>query len=223
LSAPPKDVAPSDLWLKLTQRPRPKTVVPFPSKDKTIGGESIGDVALWVLTESELHSVRANADKVAKEFCGATSKSGDLGYEDAYRNEAVFQLVCIACRNPSNLSQPAFVHPKLARQILTTDEIAQLAMAYNAFRLESGPLVSEMTAEEMEAWLQVLREGGSRVPLARLSGEALSDLVMFLVSKLTPSTGTGSAGSPPGEPSPEPPHLKGSDLVDRTELERAQE
>ncbi len=215
---PPKSVPETELWRKLSQRPRPSTVVDFPARR---GEESPGKLALRVLTESELDYCRGAAETVAKEFCGKEGKAGDLGYEDVYRQELALQLICFAARDPADNDVPIFPLPKHARQKLTTDELAQLVQSYHYFRAESGPLLYELTADEMEAWIQVLVKGGSRVPLARCSGEALTDLVMFLVSKLGNSpTDSGSAGSPPGESStptpPSPP--KGEELVDREEL-----
>jgi hypothetical protein len=201
---PPKDIEPSALWLALTTRPRPHTIIDFPASKIPGGGnaQSPGKLALWVLTERELHDCRANAERAAKEMLkDGDAKVGSLGYEDIYRNELVFELVYCACRDAQDLTRPAFLHPKLARNILTTDEVAVLLDAYSLFRAESGPVVSEMTEAEMEAWIRMLQEGGSRVPLAKLSGEAKSDLILLLVKNR--STATGSAGSPPDAPSSE--------------------
>ncbi len=192
MSGPPKNVEPSALWVKLTERPRPMKFIDFPSK-----GGSPGKLALRILTESELHVCRANATNTAKELLGGESRSGDMGYEDIYRNELAVQLVTVGCRAaeyPDGMI-PAFPSAKDARKKLTSDEFAVLAMAYKAFQVESGPILSELTKDEMEAWIKLLQEGGSRVPLAHLSGEAQTDLIMFLVSMLpTSQTASGSAG-----------------------------
>ena len=61
-----------------------------------------------------------------------------------------------------------------------------------------------MTVPTMDAWIRRLQEGASGVPLAQLSLEALRDLLMHSVSLLATSpTGSGSAGSPPPESSPD--------------------
>jgi hypothetical protein len=211
MSGPPKDADPSELWQKLTERPRPTCDFQFPGKDKN--GNPLPPAKLWVLREAELHACRANASKVAKEMVGEAGKVGDLGYEEIYRNEMATEMVALCVRAHDDPTFPGFPSAKAVRQRLTTDEIALIAGAYTQFRVESGPMISELTPVEMEAWLKVLQEGASRVPLARCSGEALSDLVMFLVSKIaTPSTDTGSAGSPPSESSP-----PASELVDDSE------
>lgn len=201
----PSEKEGSALWQKLSQRPRPTTRYAFPSKP---GTESPGDVLLQVLTEDELHAVRSNAQRTATaKLLDGAPKGGEtnLGYEDIYRNELQVELVAMAARDPDSPMFPAFPSAKHARQKLTSDEFAVLAVAYAQWRLECGPVLSEVTEGELEGWLKVLMAGASRLPLAHLSGEALIDLVLFLASRLrASSSATGSAGSPPGESSTEP-------------------
>lgn len=215
---PPRNVQPSELWQKLSERPRPTSApIDFPVKS---GTKSPGQVVLRVLTESETHYCRAAADKVAKGFLGGDAKPGDLGYDDIYRNEFAVELLMLACRHPQHPEMGIFPSAEAARGKMTEDEIAALVQAYNLFRMDSGPLLSELTVPEMEAWIKVLREGAQRAPLARLSGEALSDLVMYLVSQTGSSpTGSGSAGSPPAGSSTEPVPPPASELVGGAELD----
>ena len=193
MSGPP-NVEPSELWMALEKRPRPSKLIPFPVR---AGEESPGQLALVVLTESERHQARANAGAVARELCPGASPN-DAAYLDVYRSELAIQLVVLACRNPKDeqLRFSTFPTAKHARQVLTTDEFTQLALAYDQFRTECGPVISELTPDECEAWLKALTEGAGRVPLVQHSGEALIDLVMFLVSRIQ-SMGISSAGSPP--------------------------
>jgi hypothetical protein len=74
-----------------------------------------------------------------------------------------------------------------------------LLSAYAIFRRESGPIISDITPEEMDAWVELLAKGASRAPLVRCSSEALTDLILYLVSKLkqASSTATSFAGSQP--------------------------
>ena len=189
----------SELWQKLSVRPRPTTEVEFPVPP---GETSPGKLCLRILTESELMTARASADTQAKFVLRGESRPGDLGYHEIYYDEVAVQILWSAARNPAHLEFPVFDKPEDIRRKLTTDEITQLVAAYNAFRIDRGPFVSQLSEPELEAWLKVLMEGASRVPLAQLSGEALTDLILFLVSKLRGSpTGTTSAGSPPSDSS----------------------
>lgn len=220
MSGPPKGEEPSELWLALEKRPRPSTLIDFPC---AAGETSPGKLALVVLTESERHQARANAGAVARELVKGSDRErqdagllSDASYLDIYNSELSVQLVVQACRNPKDIRFPAFPSPRHARQALTTDDFGLLAQSYEQFRLSRGPYLSEMTHAEFEAWLKVLQEGASRVPLAQLSGEALKDLVMFLVSKIR-AMGTSSATSQPDGSSPEftPPSV--SALIDDAE------
>lgn len=195
---PPANVAPVDLWTRLTQTPRPHKDFKFPRAGVD------HSVRLVVLTEQELMSCRANADRFAKEQLKERQSFGDanLGYGEIYKNECVVQLVCASCRdvNGQNIASRAFPNADMARAHLTSDEFAVLFNAYCDFQTESGPLISSMTPEEMDAWIDRLAEGASRVPLAQLSSVAKEDLLMHLVSKLSKSpTDSTSPGSQPSE------------------------
>jgi hypothetical protein len=208
----------SELWQKLSERPRPSTTVPFPVPK---GEKSPGDLVLWVLTDSELMSARANADTAAKKVLLGDIKPGDVGYHDIYSSECAVQILMRAARDPKspNYDLPLFPSPERLRAKLTTDEISALIMSYGEFRRERGPYLSELTEPELEAWVKVLMEGASRVPLASLSGEALKDLIMYLGWRLRGSpTGTFSAGSPQDDSSSVTPSEVAHSTVDTSEI-----
>ena len=183
----------SELWVKLTQLPRPV------SAEHTLRArnEDVGAVVFWVLTAQELSSVRVEASKATKKLLGEDAPKGNLAYEEEYEEQKALHLLSLACRQPDDPRFPAFPKGELVRAQLTDDEITVALTAYAQFRRESGPIIAELTPDEMEAWIKLLVEGGSRFPLARCSGEVLIDLIMYLVSKLpTSATDTSSAGSP---------------------------
>jgi hypothetical protein len=199
-NGPPKDANPGAMWVTLTALPRP-TSSPHKFRAK---GRDVGEMVFWVLTAQELASVRVNADRETRLVLGQDARSGNLAYEEEYEQQKAYHLLQLAARQAEDFRFPAFPTAKLLRETLTDDEISVALIAYATFRQESGPIISELTVEEMEAWLKLLQEGASRFPLVHLSGAALRDLTMFLVQKLgTSATATFSAGSPQGEsPSP---------------------
>lgn len=199
MTAPPKNVEPSELWTTLSQRPRPLSKpIEFPCKDG-----SVGSTAFWILTEGERRIAKVNANNVAKELVGKDAKVGDLAYEEIYNDELTVQLLCMACRVPDDPKWPSFPSIGKVRSTLTTDEFAVLATAYANYRRDTMPILAELSPDEMELWIRRVQEGAERAPLALLSGPALTDLVMYLVSKLpgTSPTPSGSAGSPLDAPS----------------------
>jgi hypothetical protein len=211
----PKNEKPSDLFARLTQTPRPHKLVTFPRK----GLDKEEQVAIWVLTESELMAARSSAAKYAKKILDDQdlTKQDNLGYQEIYRNECVVQVVCRACRDPQNLKIPSFPNPDLARQWMTSDEFAVLFEAYCIWQAESGPIVGSMDEETMNAWIGRLQEGASQVPLALLSSAARDQLLMHSVSRLPRSlTDSGSAGSPPSDTSTKGPSER-SDVWETSE------
>lgn len=207
-SAPPTTISAVDLWTRLAQSTRPFRVVDFPRTDADTGAP-IGKLAIVVLTQAEIMTCHAAAEGYAQEMLKRPElrQSGSLGYEDLYRDAKVCEMLTRACRrvdeNGKVLPIPLFATAKDLRNQLVPNEIAVLISAYIDWQQESGPIVGSMTQDEMDAWLELLKEGGSRLPLARLSSEARTDLLMRSVSLLrTSSTASTSSGSPPEASSP---------------------
>ena len=113
-------------------------------------------------------------------------KAGGPVYLEEYSDQRALHLLSIACRRADDPRFPAFPTAASVRQRLTDDEVSVVVLAYSAFRRLSGPVVVELSPEECEAWLRVLKVRGSaaRVLLAALSDEAKIDLVLHLVDKL---------------------------------------
>src|SRR6185312_2958185 len=143
-NGPPTDVTASELWARLTQRPRPHKVVPFPVRP---GEESPGSLRLQILTEGELHQCRAGASAFAREAT-KSAPIGDLGYDEIYRNELMVQLMAIAARDVNAPALPAFPSAEAARGKLVSDEYAVLYQHYLLLKVESGPIIAEMTEAE---------------------------------------------------------------------------
>lgn len=199
-NAPPKDVPPSELWTRLTELPRPVSA----RHQFVARNNEVGEIVFWVLTAGELSQARMRADKETRASLDTEVRAGNLAYEEEYEQQKAYQVLALAARQPNDVIFPAFPRASEVRDKLTDDEITAALAAYNIFRRESAPVIDEMTQPEMEAWISVLKEGASRFPLAACSGANLTDLVMYLVSKLPPadsSTATSSAGSPPDESS----------------------
>jgi len=213
-NSPPARIDPSDLWGQLTTLPRPTKEIGYPRRHPVTGDWLEARVSVQVLTEAELMSARAAADTYAKSVLKDAQKSGDanLGYQDIYRNALVVEVIVRACRAPGMPGNPpAFPNAELARKFVTSDEFAVLFQAYCDFQAESGPIISMMTNDEMEQWLERLAEGASQVPLAALSSDAKNLLLLHSASRLRAlRTGSGSAGPPPSgsstEISPESPN-----------------
>lgn len=231
MNGPPANMEPVTLWMELTRMPRPFRVVDFPRT--RMDGTTAGTVAMRVLTQTEIiecaAAAQAAVNAIKKKF-GIADAGQTMSRADAemYENEKVLQLLSRACREaprpldppfvmgqPHATDRPCFPSPVHMRDQLSSDEIAVLATAYTKLQYEIGPIVADLSDSQMEAWLQKLGEGGSRLPLASLSSAQLEDLLMYSAGRLYPrSTPTTSAGSPPDAPtSPTPNTLANGDAA----------
>lgn len=185
MAGPPENVDASELWLALTQLPRPHRVVPFPRKLPN-SEETVGETAIWPLTQEEQMASNVEADRFTKRLLKDPQKKeeSNLGYEHTYANEVAVQVLYRACRNPKDLTKPAFPSASDMRAKMSTDEVGVLFSMYNTVQLEIGPIVAKMEKPEYEAWVLRLEEGGSAFPLDSLSWEQQRILLPFLASQL---------------------------------------
>jgi len=197
-NGPPKGEDPVALVAKLSQLPRPVSA-PHVLRAK---GVEVGTVVFHVLSSGELLSVKANAHKATIALLGPDSK-GSVAYEEVYDDQRALGTIHLATRQPDSPEFPVFQTLAEVRENLTDDEAGIVLSAYSIFRKEIGPVISELTPDEMEAWIEVLERGVSRFPLSRFTGEALMDLLMYAVRtrKRDSSTVTTSSGPAAGEPS----------------------
>lgn len=194
---PPADVPAKQLWQKLQELPRPVSdPIDFPRKD--FAGNTIGKLRIWILDQDEKTEAVSDAEKhVRKRLKDA--KATDLGYEEAYANEVVAQMLWRACRDVDDVNRAAWPTPDLLRKI-TTEECAVLFEHYMTTQRTLGPIVAEMSEGDFEAWVTKLAEGGTQYPLNLLSRDMKDVLLIGMALRLRPSkTDTSSAGSPPDE------------------------
>lgn len=184
MPGPPEKVDASDLWLALTQIPRPHKTLPFPRALPT--GEPVGELAIWPLTQEEQMAANAEADRFTKKLLKDAQKKDEsnLGYEHVYANEVAVQVLYRACRDPKNLEKTAFPSPTHIREKITTDEVGVLFSMYTTVQFEIGPIVASMSKAEHEAWILRLEEGGSAFPFDALSWEEKRILLPFMASQL---------------------------------------
>jgi hypothetical protein len=205
-NGPPPDINPEDLFVKLTQVPRPQKVYEFQRRNPVDGKIVDGKVILQPISEGELMVCRSAAEEYARlQLKERAPQHTSLGYQDLYRDACVVEFVYRACRSFSNPKIPFAPSSQALRQWFFPDELLVLYDAAQLFQTECGPILVQMTEEETEAWVQRLAEGASRVPLALLSSEARIALILSMAARLAKSsTGSGSPGSPPSASSTEP-------------------
>lgn len=180
---PPNQISSGQLWAEVTQSPRAHRVVDFPRRHPATG-EPIGRVAIWVLSQDERIRVAAAAERATVEALGKDSPRDSAGWNDHYENAAACELLCVACRDVNDLSRPAFPSAAEFCRHVSVDEVAVLLRSYAEIQAEIGPIVAEMTKDEVNAWVDRLVEASSTVPLSLLSARAAADLTLFMARLL---------------------------------------
>lgn len=213
MPGPPPDYTPDALWLQLSEMPRPQRVADFPRRDP-ITGKMIGKVTIRVLSQAELMSAAAAAEKYALDLLKRSPRKDEdsRAYDDIYKNESTVQILFRAVWRAKQIGPdewepgdlPFFPSPESLRgnesgsKGLPQDEIGVLLRTYLITQRELGPIVSEMSEGEMEQWVDTLVKAGGTFPLARLTSEAVDALLMRMASRLHGFlTDTTSFGSPP--------------------------
>lgn len=214
---PPANEDAADLWAKITTLPRAHKVVDFPRVDAD--GSSLGQVAIVVLTGDEVHLSNLNAEKFIrkayKDAMGEVPKADEMSgsFQSMYNTRATREILFRSCKKAEHCEAgPDGVcivdHDKLAPFFptqeaigkLTTDETAVLMRHYMQTQSTLGPIVKLMSQSEMDEWLEVLARGGRADPLAFLSLEDVTRLLMHSANRLYPlQTGNSSLGTQQGE------------------------
>ena len=193
-------LTPSELWVQITAMPRPHRTVDFPRMNDK--GEPVAQISMQVLTQEEQITASIESERFSRKHIKDMPKSSEphRGYDDTYNNQAACEILFRACRRVDDMTLPFFPSPSAIRQNLTPDEVGVLVRSYYIVQDEVGPIIAKMSSEETEAWIMRLKEGASGVPLAYLSPEAATQLVLSLVSRVGLSaTPTSSHGTPSEE------------------------
>jgi hypothetical protein len=202
VASPPKEVSAVDLWSMISEAPRPYEIVDYPRKQAD--GSAI-KIAMLVLTVEEQLACSREAGKLARTLIKEKDVTPDSpDYVEIYRSQAAIEALFRACRKPHALNERTFPSAEDLRRNLTGDELDVLFRSYLQVKSMKGPIITEMSEEECDAWIERLQEAGSQLPLGLFSWDGLADLVMRLVSRQRKfSTDTSSAGGQQSAGAPE--------------------
>jgi hypothetical protein len=204
MAYPPSNISAVDLFAKLQETPKPHRVVDFPRSDAD--GNPLCEVAICILSQQESMAAAAAAEKTTRRLLkdslpGKDEKSE--GYDNVYNNAAVIEVLYRACRHPEDIARPFFPAKEAIGDVLTGDELAILMNHYFTVQVELGPIVGQMTNDEVDAWIKKLSEGGSSSQyfLNSLSREALKGFLIAMASQLASyKTDISSATTPQETP-----------------------
>jgi hypothetical protein len=187
---PPKDVPPSELFLKLCE-PQPSEVIDFPRKG--LDGKPVGQVRIQVLTMEDHVRARLDAHQKLK-TAGLTEDDlrGDAPRE-VLNDEAGMHVLAKACLTPETPVKDEHGNPVYGRVFrdaselrkLRAPEIDVLWAAYQMVQAKYGPYEKLIADDaDLDAWIRRLVEGASQFPLARLPSQRWGELISSLVARI---------------------------------------
>ncbi len=190
LIAPPSDVAPSELFAKLLERPFPSEVFDFPRA-------GAGKIRIRVLSQEDQDRARVTAHRKMRE------RNKDISgqeFEGMVMREVVGdaiarEIIAIACLTEKSAVTDQNGNPVYGRIFpdgdsvskLMPDEVAVLWRAWQLVQRKFGPLPSNVDAL---AWIRILKEGASALPLARLSWPDAVEIIMSSAELMSSLCGT---------------------------------
>ena len=191
MALPPSDIEPSELFRKLTEAPRPSDVIDYPRKDGD--GNALARVRLQVLNTAEFDLARQKATEwFGKKFPNKDSRVIDTARE-MLGDRTAKEVLAIACISDKAITGSEETGRPLYNRLfssandldeVTADELTVLWVAQQAVQYRYGPYEGNIDSEEqVNAWMQVLVEGATAVPLAALSWHQLTELIMCLAER----------------------------------------
>jgi hypothetical protein len=192
MASPPSNVEPSELFLKLLERPKPSAVYPFP---RTENGKPVFDVRVFVLNEQELgeckDAVRRWGQEHLKGGVGVIAEMDKDILGDRLAKEVLSRSVHHDIAIPGTDDMPD--GPRYKRLFrgaddidkLTSTEMALLYGAYLSTQVAFGPVDHSFESQqEVSEWVRRLQEGGGRFLLGLLQSHQLVALATSLAKRV---------------------------------------
>ena len=228
---PPADVAPSALFQKLIEMPRPSEVVDFPRNDER--GKPIAQIRIQTLESTEHDKAREQAHAKLKGRGISNEDMAAPALREVLGDAIAKELIAMSCLTANNQSGDDNA-PYYGREFrngedvgrLRADEILVLFNTYHLVQHKYGPIERNLSEADIDAWIVRLQEGAAEFPLLNLAlpqlvllaqslaqrhytlcsimASQLSSLPPTLAALLEPFlTGIISAGSPAEETAPD--------------------
>ena len=183
MSMPPVNIDAVDLWVELSKLPRAHRIVESPLK--LSDGTAI-PLAMMVLTQEESQQCTIAAEAFTRKMLKEIPKSEEKseGYSNLYETRAAAEILYRSCHKHNKLNEKFFPTVNDIAKKLTTDQIGVLMKQYIVVQQELGPIVSHMSQEEFDAWVEKLAKGGSASFLGFLTSEAQNQFILSMAKRL---------------------------------------
>lgn len=146
--------------MRLTETPRP-TSGPVVMRAK---GVDAVEHRWWALTPHELTTARMRAERDVRALLGPRSSTDSGAWLAELESAKAADLLSLAARHIDEPRSPLFRNAAEVRARLTEVEIAASLARYAGFRRECGPVIAELRGEDLESWIDALRECSQLFP-----------------------------------------------------------
>lgn len=185
---PPKDVAPSALFLKLLEMPQPGEVIDFPRKGPD--GKPIDKIRIAVL-DSEYHDKareKATRHFIDKGYTPEQLKS--LTMREVLSDRIAKELLVFACETAVEQFTDDNGNPIYGKIFHSAEEVGklraqELEVLFNAYLLVQDKFGPREHNTDVDAWVKRLAEGGQHFPLLSLDLPELVNLTSSLVGRVS--------------------------------------
>jgi len=176
-----------DIWAMIVGSEKPHMLVPFPRNDKD--GEPLCELAMVVITAEESAIITAEAEKKVRKILKdnvAQNTEARRGYDDLYNSCVAEGLLFTCCKSKDNLKKSFFPSKDSILKVLNVDEMSILLNHYYTVQMELGPVIANLSEDEMLAWQERIIESGKEnsIILNCCSAEVLKTLIIFLADQL---------------------------------------
>lgn len=189
LSKPPKDVEPSELFLKLLE-PHPSEVIDFPRKGPD--GKPVGRIRIQVLSQE--HHERAT--KMAYRYLTDSDQFSqddlkNVGLKELLGDRIAKELLAMACFTEKSAIDDANTgNPIYGRIFANADDIGKLrsqevSVLFNAYLLIQEKFGPHEHNCDVDAWVNRLAEGGNAFPLLSLALPDLAEVTCSLADRIS--------------------------------------
>lgn len=173
MSGPPEDVTDQELFLKLTERPRPSEVIDWPSKSVK------QKVRIEVQHVREIRGARTRAQRWFEAGGHKDQEAQGLVLREIMADRIACEILARAIKHEKPIAGTEddecprypfiFKDADAVEAALLPDELKILWDAYQLTQYKYGPYEdSVQTLEERNAWVAKLARGGDAAPLLRL-------------------------------------------------------
>ena len=211
MAGPSKDIPASDLFLKLTEAPRPTEVVDYPRMDLSTG-KPVGQVRIQVLNHIEHDNARKLAHQKMKEQGFDKDDLQGTTIQEVMGDAVARELLAMACLTVENYNDDPNDTPIYGRMFrdasdlskLRSDEIAVLFGKYLYTQAKYGPYEGNISSkEDVDAWVKRLVDGGSPFLVLHLPLPQLADLTFLLAERVSTLSESLASLSRESQPSSE--------------------